>query len=160
MRTHPAAQRDALRGVLAEIGYAGALLARELDDGSLELVDGHLRAETTPDALVPVLVLDLNEQEALKLLATFDPLGSMAQTNQAVLDEVLARVETESAAVRQMLEELADDDDAPSGDAEPPDPPPTWNLFQVVVQCRDEDQQRSVYEQLSGQGLKCRLLNL
>ena len=39
-RTHPAAQRDALRGVLAEIGYADALLARELPDGTLELA-GH-----------------------------------------------------------------------------------------------------------------------
>ena len=41
-RTHPQAQQDALRGVLAEIGYAGALLARELPDGTLELLDGHL----------------------------------------------------------------------------------------------------------------------
>ncbi len=48
-RTHPVAQQDALRGVLAEIGYADALLARELPDGSLELVDGHLRAEITPE---------------------------------------------------------------------------------------------------------------
>ena len=55
-RTHPPAQQDALRGVLAEIGYAGALLARELPDGSLELIDGHLRAETTPEMEVPVLV--------------------------------------------------------------------------------------------------------
>ena len=55
-RTHPPAQQDALRGVLAEIGYAGALLARELPDGSLELIDGHLRAETTPEAEVPVLI--------------------------------------------------------------------------------------------------------
>lgn len=50
-RSHPQRQRDALRGVLAEIGYADALLARELADGSLELVDGHLRAETTPEAM-------------------------------------------------------------------------------------------------------------
>ncbi len=42
-RTHPQTQRDALCGVLAEIGYADALLARELTDGSLELIDGHLR---------------------------------------------------------------------------------------------------------------------
>ena len=43
-RTHPQRQQDALRGILAEIGYADALLARELPDGSLELIDGHLRA--------------------------------------------------------------------------------------------------------------------
>ena len=36
-RTHSAAQREALQGVLGEVGYAGALLARELEDGSLEL---------------------------------------------------------------------------------------------------------------------------
>lgn len=36
-RTHPVAQQDALRGVLAEVGYAGALLAREAEDGGLVL---------------------------------------------------------------------------------------------------------------------------
>jgi len=55
-RTHPKGQQDALRGILAEVGYADALLARELPDGSLMLVDGHLRAETTPEQEVPVLI--------------------------------------------------------------------------------------------------------
>jgi hypothetical protein len=35
-RVHPQNQQDALRGVLAEVGYADALVARELPDGSLE----------------------------------------------------------------------------------------------------------------------------
>ena len=90
-RTHPAAQQDALRGVLAEIGYAGALLARELPDGSLELIDGHLRAETTPDMEVPVLVLDLDEREAAKLLALHDPLAGMAEANEEVLADCSTR---------------------------------------------------------------------
>ena len=33
-------------------------------------------------------------------------------------------------------------------------------LFQVVVQCRDEAEQREVYERLTGEGRKCRLLML
>lgn len=33
-RLHPKPQQDALKGVLAEIGYADALLARETPDGS------------------------------------------------------------------------------------------------------------------------------
>ncbi len=103
-RTHPAAQQDALRGVLAEIGYAGALLARELPDGSLELIDGHLRAETTPEMEVPVLVLDLDEQEAAKLLALHDPLAGMAEANEDVLAELLDQVETENDAVQAMLD--------------------------------------------------------
>ncbi len=75
-RTHPQAQQDALRGVLAEVGYADALLARELPDGGLELIDGHLRAETTPDQEVPVLVLDVDQDEANKLLTVLDPLAT------------------------------------------------------------------------------------
>src|SRR6516162_9784807 len=67
-RVHPESQRNALRGLLAEIGYADTLLSRELPDGGLQLIDGHLRAETTPDVLVPVLVTDLTEEEAEKVL--------------------------------------------------------------------------------------------
>src|SRR5262245_40056529 len=78
---HPHGQQNALRGVLAEVGYADALLARELPDGSLMLVDGHLRAETTPDAVVPVLVLDIDEREADLILLTLDPLAAMAETS-------------------------------------------------------------------------------
>ncbi|MBU4272723.1 MAG: hypothetical protein KKA28_12755 [Planctomycetes bacterium] len=163
-RTHPPAQRDALRGVLAEIGYAGALLARELPDGSLELIDGHLRAETTPDADVPVLILDLDEREAKKLLAVLDPLAAMAESNDEALAELLAHVETESDAVRAMLDEMLGNHDAPEGgaglaggtdrDIDVPE------AFQVVVECRDENQQRAVFERLTGEGFECRLLTL
>src|SRR5580700_5960219 len=108
-RLHPASQRAALAGVLAEIGFADALLARELPDGRLELVDGHLRAETAPDQLVPVLVLDVDEAEANKILLTLDPLAAMADACREQLDSLLREVETDSAAVESMLAELAAD---------------------------------------------------
>jgi hypothetical protein len=38
-RRHPPDQDNALRGLLAEIGYADALLARELPDGRFMIVD-------------------------------------------------------------------------------------------------------------------------
>ena len=107
-RTHPQAQQEAMQGILAEIGYADALLVRELPDGSLMLVDGHLRAETTPDSQVPVLVLDVTESEADKILATLDPLAALAEANAEKLDALLRReVNTGSAAVAQMLDDLA-----------------------------------------------------
>jgi DNA modification methylase len=106
-RRHPKAQADALRGLLVEIGYADALIARETADGGLVLIDGHLRAETTPDLEVPVLVLDVNEEEADKLLATLDPLAAMAQSDKAALQLLLASVQTDDAAVRDLLTGLA-----------------------------------------------------
>lgn len=76
-RTHSDKQANALRSTLAEIGFADAVLCRETANG-LMLIDGHLRTETAGDAVVPVLVLDVNELEADKLLATLDPLTAMA----------------------------------------------------------------------------------
>ena len=158
-REHPAAQREALRGVLAEIGYAGALLARELPDSSLELIDGHLRAETTPDQEVPVLVLDLDQQETLKLLALYDPLAGMAEANEGVLAELLADVETESEAVQALLDDLLERSDDATADTEPAEVA-IPEAFQVVVECHDEAEQQVVYERLSDEGYACKLLTL
>jgi ParB-like chromosome segregation protein Spo0J len=163
-RTHPQAQRDALRGVLAEIGYADALLARELPDGSLELIDGHLRAETTPDLEVPVLVLDLDEREAAKLLALLDPLAAMAQADPDALAELLPDIETQNEALRAVLDRIAarvEVENEP-GDGPPREPPEVAvpEAYQVVVECRDEAQQRELYERLVAEGFSCRLLTL
>ena len=124
-RVHSQAQQDALRGLLAEIGYADALLARELPDGSLELIDGHLRAETTPDQEVPVLILDLDEAEANKLMLTLDPLAAMAEASAEKLDALLREVDTGSEAVQQMLADLAADAGIVPG--EQPVPPGEFN---------------------------------
>lgn len=109
-RTHPAAQRDALKGVLAEVGIADAVLVRETAPGQFMLIDGHLRAETLGAEEVPCLVLDVNEAEADKLLATIDPLAAMAEADAAKLDAILREVDTGSEAVQEMLAELAEDE--------------------------------------------------
>ena len=158
-RTHPDRQKDVLKGVLAEVGYADALLVREFPDGSLQLIDGHLRAETTPEQEVPVLVLDLDESEADKLLTLLDPLAGLAGTNHDLLSELIANLETENAAVRQMLDEMM---------SKPPELPngedlknlPIPNLFQILIECENEDQQRELFEQFHADGLKCKILNI
>ena len=107
-RTHPIAQQDALKGILAEVGFAGAVLARELDDGTLMLIDGHMRAEATTDQEIPVLILDVDEAESDKLLATFDPIAAMAESDAHALDALLRNVDTGSEALQKMLAELAE----------------------------------------------------
>lgn len=118
-RTHPEAQQNALRGVLAEIGIANAVLARELPDGSLMLIDGHLRAETLGAETVPVLVLDVDEAEADKLLVTLDPLAAMAETNREQLEQLLETIEAKNESVQEMLEQLAISQGIISPDFEP-----------------------------------------
>ena len=104
-RRHPPGQADALRGALAEIGYADALIAYETPDG-LMLIDGHLRAETTPDMEVPVLVTDLDDSEASKLLATLDPLSAMAEADTETLGLLRESVDINNQALNDMLAEI------------------------------------------------------
>jgi hypothetical protein len=123
-RSHPDRQRDILKGLLAEVGFADALLARETPDG-LMLIDGHLRAETTPNAKVPVLVLDVTEAEADKLLATLDPLAALAETNQEQLDGLLENISSANAAVAGLLSDLSKEGNPP--ETTPPDEFPAYD---------------------------------
>jgi DNA modification methylase len=167
-RTHPPAQRDALKGLLAELGYCDALLARELADGTLELIDGHLRAETTPDLEVPVLVLDVTAEEAAKLLLTLDPLASLAEANLDQLTTLLASVETDSEAVQALLADLAAGEltrfpvperieglTDPDAIPQPPDEPITrpgdlWILGNHHLLCGDARKAKDVDQVLDG----------
>ena len=107
-RTHPDAQADARKGILDEIGFADAVLARETPSG-LQLIERHLRAEVAPDAEIPVLILDFNQEEADKLLAVFDPLSAMVEANAEKLAELIDDLETDSEALEAVLGQLATD---------------------------------------------------
>lgn len=160
-RLHPAAQREALQGVLGEVGFADALLVRELPEGGYELIDGHLRAETMGDSVVPVLVLDLDEAEAEKLLAVHDPLTALAETNAQALAELAARVTTDDKSVRALLARLTCDLESTAAAAGPlPEELRVPESFQVLVDCADEAAQRTLFERLESEGWRCRLLTL
>src|ERR1700752_3185305 len=87
-RSHPALQRAALAALYKEVGFARSLLAYELPDGRLKLIDGHLRRDLDPDMEVDVEVLDVNDEEARALLLSIDPLAALAEM-QAQIHERL-----------------------------------------------------------------------
>jgi len=122
-RRHPPAQEAALRGVLEDIGFADAVIARETDDG-LELIDGHLRQEVMGDQVIPVLIVDVTEEEADKMLLTHDPLAMMAHADQDQLQHLLQSTQFEDRAVNDMLEALANGDRMPDLSEPVEDPGP------------------------------------
>ena len=166
-RTHPKAQQEALRGILAEVGYAGALLARELPDGTLELIDGHLRVETTPDQQVPVLILDVDQDEANKLLTVLDPLGAMAEANKEALGQLLLEAQTDDPGLQAMLDDMAKEAGidifgagAGSGEGDGAEDQPVDDSWNLVVVCKDEADQQALCERLTKEGRQCRPLTL
>jgi hypothetical protein len=107
-RVHPKHQRDALAGVVDEVGWVQEIIVQ---DGTDTVVDGHLRVSLAlerSEPVIPVTYVDLEDHEVDLVLATLDPLAAMATTDTEKLDELLRDVQTGEAAVQEMLAELAE----------------------------------------------------
>ena len=145
-----------------EVGYVDALIGRELDDGSVELIDGHLRQEMSGNQDVPVLILDVTEAESDLILASFDPITGMADTDKDLLKDLLQNIESDDDDVLTLIDTL----ETLSELNEPDDVIPVdisdsiETTYEVVIECMDEMEQESVFNRINEMGLKCRILTL
>jgi hypothetical protein len=155
-RRHPAKQLDALRDVLDEVGWAGALLFNERTS---RLIDGHARKQVAAGKKVPVLVGNWSEEQERLILATLDPLANLAVADQDALRSLLEAVHCESDAVQQMLSELietqSDDPITAEADDQSDQIP---EQFQILITCGTEQQQAELLERFTAEGLQCRSL--
>jgi|SRR6516225_7491610 hypothetical protein len=156
-RNHPDVQRDTLRALYAEVGFARSLLAYELPDGRLKLIDGHLRRELEPDMFVDVEVLDVNESEARKLLLSMDSVAGLAEADQEVVDQLLEITKADSAALGEFFLSLAKSEAATRAALEEATKP-LPEKFLIVIQCQNEKRQVELLQKLQDQGISCRAL--
>jgi len=160
-RDHPELQRAALRALYEEVGFARSLLAYELPDGRLKLLDGHLRRDLDPDMEVDVEILDVDDAEARALLLSIDPLARLADYDAGRLDALRAVTDSDSDALANLWRTIS----AAGAEVErtlsrarkaaPAEPP---EQFLVLVECRDESQQSALLKRFQAEGLKCRAL--
>lgn len=133
-RQHPKHQKDALDGVLNEIGWIQEVIINRTTG---HLIDGHLRVELAMQRgeRVPVKYVDLDEKEEKIALACIDPISQLAEQDQAMLDQLIEDIGTvqddnASAFLDSLLsdgppidevedEGLIDDDEAPDVCSEP-----------------------------------------
>lgn len=165
-RKHPDQQRAAFRGLLKEIGFAGSALAyySERAGGALTLIDGHLRREELgPRFELACTITDLTDAEADKLLAAYDPVGALAETDRATFDELLKRAAWDDVAVNAMLAQVASEatvdepvrevteDDVPEPQAVPiTKPGDLWLLGRHRVLCGDSKKADDVARLMGG----------
>ena len=107
-RIHPKEQQQALAGALSEVGWVAQVLVNRTTG---HVVDGHLRVElaiSRQERTVPVVYVELTEDEERLILASLDPLAAMATAEKDALAALLAEIGTGDAALARMLAELAD----------------------------------------------------
>lgn len=121
-RLHPAFQRKALKGSLTEVGISDVLKAyhSERNGGALTLVDGHLRREDYGQVTWPVVILDIDDREADKLLLYFDAITALAELDADKLDAQTRKVDTADAALMELAAKMRDDAGLPNGEDDTP----------------------------------------
>jgi hypothetical protein len=172
-RLHPEGQMQALKDVLGDdqVGWAGALLYNER---TKRLIDGHGRKKAvSPETLVPVLIGSWSEEAEKKILLTLDPLAGMAGVDSESLRALMEDVQLsgdELAGLSESLEELLAEaekigeeeagGEAPKGGEGGGSGEGIGEKYEVVVSCRNEKEQRKVFERLSKEGMSCRVLTI
>ena len=156
-RHHPEHQQAAIRAIYNEVGFARSLLAYELPDGRLKLIDGHLRRDLDPDMEVDVEILDVTEEEARALLLSIDPLAALAHTQQQLRDRLLELTPTPNADLQAAWEATLNPLLAERTGSSPETKiiPEQWL---VLVTCRDEKQQVELLDRFRREGLPCKAL--
>lgn len=163
-REHPTNQRQAMAETLDSIGWVQSVIVNERTG---HIVDGHLRVEEAirnNEIEVPVVWVDLSDDEERTILATFDPLSAIAEANKEKLDALLHEVKLAEPSMRAMLSDLAkreglysyqntmaNEDETCREDIIP-------EQFVVMIECATEQEQLALLERLMQEGLKCRAL--
>jgi hypothetical protein len=107
-RRHPKHQQEALSGVLNEVGVVQNVIVNKRTGN---VVDGHLRIELAMrenQKEIPVTYVDLSESEEAEILATLDPISSLAFTDKEKLDELLRDVRSSDENVTNLLKSLVE----------------------------------------------------
>jgi DNA modification methylase len=150
-RKHPLHQKKALRGVLKEVGWVQRTI---INQRTGHLIDGHLRVELAMEdgeTEVPVVYVDLSEEEEKIALASLDSISALAETDQEMIDQVVQAINVQDQDLTEFLNSLTSDfeiDPETEGEADPdaaPDPQPfaiskpgdMWILGEHRVHCND-----------------------
>ena len=159
-RRHPARQAEVLAQTLGGVGWVQRVIVNRR---SGRMLDGHLRAELArkqgEETPVPVVYVDLSEDEERAVLATLDPIAGMAIADEETLAGLVRSIE--DADLRSVAGEMAQTMGAQVGDGVGREPGAGFSYreqYGVIVVCADEAHQKTVYDDLVAAGLTCKVV--
>jgi DNA modification methylase len=164
-RLHGATQQHALTSVLGEVGLVQSVIVNRTTG---RLIDGHLRVELAKaqgQPTIPVVYVELSEDEERVVLASLDPISAMATADREKLSQLLSGIDDPDLA--ELLDSVAranrialdfgstgltDPDDIP----EPPEVPITtpgtlWHLGAHRLMCGDSTRRDDVQRLMAGE---------
>ena len=102
-RVHPKSQQDALAKVLNRVGWVQDVIVNQQTG---HVVDGHLRvalAISNKEDVIPVVYVDLTEDEEKLVLASLDTLSHMAVTDEDMLAALLNEIKAGDESLAELV---------------------------------------------------------
>jgi len=106
-REHPAYQLLSLSGMLEELGWIQSVVVNQTTG---HLIDGHARVDLAykhGEPNIPVIMVELSEEEEKKAIALFDPISALAKANAERFADLLATLQTRNEGLSQFIQDLA-----------------------------------------------------
>lgn len=106
-RRHSKSQQDAMTAVFEEVGWVQSVIVSER---SGRVIDGHMRVELAMRndvPTVPVVYVELSEEEERKALATIDPMGALATADAEQTKDLLVGLNMDDERLSNLLGQLA-----------------------------------------------------
>ncbi len=107
-RVHPEFQQQVLTDVLDDVGWVQNVIVNKRTG---IIVDGHLRnflALQRKESTIPVVYVDLTDEEQQRILATLDPISTLAAVDRERLSTLMASVTADGENVRKLLSDMAE----------------------------------------------------
>ena len=171
-RAHGGKQREAMRGLLDEIGWVTAVIQNDITG---YIIDGHQRIEeaiTNGEPEIPVLHVELTEDEEAAVLASFDAVTTMAfydedrmtalmdrvRARDPRLDDLMTRIRSRAPTVpTRPLHTPDDEPDPPDGDVFPT---PEFRTLNLVWTKAEYDEALALLAAVPGSSPAQKILNV
>lgn len=117
-KIHPIKQQTVLDGVLSDVGWITECI---VNTTTKHVIDGHARIElaiSRGEPTVPVTYVELDENEELEALVTFDAIGTIAFVDEAIQNSIIDEIDTDNPVVQAYLDELKGQENTGRGEAQ------------------------------------------
>lgn len=102
-RVHPIEQQREILGVLSEVGIVQRVI---INQRTGRLIDGHARVKLairTEQKWIPVVYVDLSDEEEKKILALYDEITRHAGVDEDVVRQLLTDVKAKDPRMKELL---------------------------------------------------------
>ena len=163
-RTHSDAQIDAIAESIRQFGFNAPVLIDD-DDG---VIAGHARLAAARklelDTVPCVRLSHLSDAQRRAYILADNRLAEMAVWDEELLKSELSElsildVELDLSFLDFKFDDLLSENGDNHGSQKPKEPK-LLHIFEVSVVCKDEYEQKAVYEHLTQLGYKCRVLSI